>query len=238
VDISKANCYFISKLRSNTKLLETHEDQDFSLIDKLKNLDKKECKNFDMECRLGSEIKLPVRIVGKKMSEDQIEIRRKKMIKSRHKDCNVSENSAYLLSWNIYITNVLKQDLSEKDIADLYRLRWHIEMVFKNWKSNFKITELLAGSVGKCSVKVEMKMYLSLLYVIMIYQPTFNSFSKRIYKKSKKILSALKYGQYINDNLKSLIFNKHKNILADLIRYCCYENRKDRKNYYEYRYLL
>jgi len=238
IKIDKADCFFISKLRSNTKLYEPIDNEDFSLIEKLEELDQNKIRSFDFNCRFNTKMKKYFRIVGRKLSQEEIETKRKKVVQSRHKDCKISPKSQYLLSWNIYITNIEKQELTKENIYELYRLRWHIEMIFKNWKSNFAISELLASSVGKCPVKVEMKMYLSLLYIVMIYQPTFNSFSYHIFEKTKKILSPLKYGQYINDNIKVLIKYGCENIWDDITKHCCYDKRKDRRNYYEYRYLI
>lgn len=238
IAIDELDSFFISRLRSNTKLYKSLDNEDFNLVDKLKSLDLKGIKEFEYICRLDPKKENTFRIVGVKVNPDQLKQRKTNVIKSRHKDCKMTPNSEYLLNWSIYITNVSQQDVYANEIYKLYRLRWHIEMVFKNWKSNFNIQELLASSLGKCPAKVEMKMYLSLIYIVMIYQPTYNAFSKKIYHEKKKILSPLKYGQFLIDNLSILIKTNYKNILNKLTRYCCYENRKDRKNYYQFRYKL
>lgn len=236
--IAAKNCYFISKLKANSKLLEVNENKDFTLVQRLKELDKSKIENFDFQCRLAGKTKLSVRIVGVKMSDDQIDKRRQNAIASRHNGSKISENAEYLFSWNIYITNVTSEQMTIQNIAEIYRLRWHIEMVIKNWKSNFNLSGLLASCTGKNPAKVEMKLYLSFLYVITIYQSNFNQVSDLVYSKSKRIVSALKFGQYINDNLKLLVFYESENLINDLIRYCCYEKRRDRNHYYQYRYTL
>jgi len=46
--------------------------------------------------------------------------------------------------FSIYITNTTKETLEAPDIADLYRLRWQIELIFKTWKSVLDIHKVKA----------------------------------------------------------------------------------------------
>ena len=41
--------------------------------------------------------------------------------------------------YHVYITNISDELLTAKDIADLYRGRWEIELVFKELKSKYQL---------------------------------------------------------------------------------------------------
>jgi len=47
-----------------------------------------------------------VRIVAVKLTDRQAARRRKQAKKNRHNNVKVSKKSTYLLSWNIFITNI------------------------------------------------------------------------------------------------------------------------------------
>ena len=48
----------------------------------------------------------------------------------------------YIVFQNIYITNVDSRILSYQDVHEVYSLRWQIELMFKIWKSIFKINRV------------------------------------------------------------------------------------------------
>lgn len=99
-------------------------------------------------------------------------------------------------------------------------------MYFKNWKSNHKVSELLMGSKGRDPIKPEILMYLSLIYLASIYQPNFNRYRKIISEKYQKILSPLKFGEFLKSIFKMNISTD--SIIIQLHKYCCYDTRRDR----------
>jgi len=235
--ISLREAFFISKLRSNTSVY-TACGAKLDFLGHLMDLDKKRIKEFELQSYIGKDIKFPVRIIGRKLSAKESKIKRQKAKESRHKGSKISKTSEYLYSWNIIITNVPNSYLDNKTAMNIYRLRWQIEMFFKNWKSNFKIDKLLQSSYSLCKEKLEIKMLLSLIYMTVIYQPVYNYFSKKIKTTSNKILSPLKFSQFMKNK-----FDVVKGIDVDigttlLSKYFCYELRKDRKNYFQELHLL
>lgn len=49
------------------------------------------------------------------------------------------EENKWWLDFNCYITNVPKETLSKEKVHEIYTLRWGVELMFKIWKSLFKI---------------------------------------------------------------------------------------------------
>ncbi len=84
--------------------------------------------------------KLPVRLVCYKLTETQLKNRRKKQaLVENKKGIILSQKSKRLSGLNVYITNVPPEIIPFNQIHNLYSLRWQIEILFKTWKSIFKI---------------------------------------------------------------------------------------------------
>jgi hypothetical protein len=61
--------------------------------------------------------------------------------KAKHKKWNISEERKALCKFNVFISNI-GEDVSDQELLQLYSLRWQIELIFKVWKSVFKIHEV------------------------------------------------------------------------------------------------
>jgi hypothetical protein len=87
------------------------------------------------ECRL---IAVPV--------ADQVwnERIRKAQKHAKSKGVCLSQEYKARCRFSIFITNVEEQVLKASDVIQLYRLRWQIELVFKNWKSLLGIQKVKA----------------------------------------------------------------------------------------------
>ena len=109
-------------------------------IDLAKMLSRK--GQLDIEVFLGEEERLPVRLIAIPVDQAVASERRRKARANRDRRCNPSKESLFLLGWELFITNVPQERLNLKDIAEIYFLRWRIEIIFKCWKSYFKITEI------------------------------------------------------------------------------------------------
>ena len=58
-------------------------------------------------------------------------------------------------SINAYITNVSNDIITMNEVHELYSLRWQIEIIFKVWKSIFKINQVK---------KVKLERFMCFLY--------------------------------------------------------------------------
>ena len=168
------------------------------------------------------------KLIASKVSCKQHKHRIRQAKKSRHKDSKIHSETHYLLSWEIYITNAVDVGISNTEIKKLYKLRWQIEMFFKNWKSNYNVQKLLKSSKGGDPIKPEILMYLSLIYIAAIYQPNYLKYRKAIANKFEKTLSPLKFGEYLKSVYKASM--QTKVFINQLQKYCCYDTRKDRIN--------
>ena len=140
------------------------------------------------------------------------------------------------MGWEIFITNVSNEVLTMKDIKDIYHLRWRIEILFKCWKSYFKIARLPKDAN---KVRVESYVYCMLLFITLFQVFYYKYYLTGIESQSHKAISIIKFAQYIANNIMFLIFffdyykgNDYRQIIhQQILYYCDYESRK-RKNYY------
>jgi hypothetical protein len=64
--------------------------------------------------------------------------------KAKSQGVGLSDDYKARCRFSIFITNTDSQTLKAKDVIELYRLRWQIELVFKTWKSLLKIHKVKA----------------------------------------------------------------------------------------------
>ena len=76
----------------------------------------------------------------------QIWAERLRKAEQKHQSMGKSITDEYRIRcrFNVFITNAEEKDLKATDIILLYRLRWQIELVFKNWKSLLNIQKVKA----------------------------------------------------------------------------------------------
>lgn len=232
--ITEAGCFYISRYKTGISVYDPQTEQRIDLVKYLKKLDRSNIKHLDIRLKIGSKQKQEVRLVAMKLTDKQIKQRRKQA-KRRRRDnvAGISKEAKYLMSWNIFITNIDEQTIEAKDIYELYSLRWHIEIIFKNWKSNFKMVEILNSFKGDDPVKVEMLLYLCLCFMVLIYVPKLNHYHKIIFNRYKEHLSPYKFADFMISNLKKIFWDNQKLTIEMLLKYCCYDKRTDRTNLYE-----
>jgi len=226
-EIDQKQAYFISRLK-NRVIIKDLNNEKYDLLSALKSLDNQKERHFELLCKLNNQEDMTIKLIANKVSSKQYKHRIQQATKSRHKDSKIHSDTHYLLSWEIYITNAVDEEITNEEIKKLYKLRWEIEMFFKNWKSNYQVNNLLKSSKGSDPVKPEILMYLSLIYMASIYQQNYLKYSRAIAKKFGKTLSPLKFGEYLKSIYKVKMQTKF--FINQLQQYCCYDSRKDRTN--------
>ena len=98
--------------------------------------------DVDRDVRLGARGRLSGRLIARKVPPEVAELRRQRLReKSDRRGDRVSELALALAAWTILVTNVPRTLLSVAEAIALARLRWQIELVFKQWKSHGGIAE-------------------------------------------------------------------------------------------------
>lgn len=95
--------------------------------------------SIELDIFLGKD-KLPCRLIASKLPKKEKAERIRKLEKSaRENKRTLSIQRRLLASWNIFVTNASTKQIPHEQVHDFYRLRWSIELIFKQLKSTLKI---------------------------------------------------------------------------------------------------
>lgn len=105
----------------------------------------------DQRVHIGTERKVPCRILAWRVPEKVANGRRKKLIaEARRKSGRVpSQERLAWCDWTILVTNTPADMLSPTEALVLYRARWQIELLFKRWKSLGLVSALTGATVAR-----------------------------------------------------------------------------------------
>lgn len=215
--------YFISRLRYGITIY----DQKGKIIN-WKTLSKGK-SIIDKQVWIGKEQKIAVRIVMIKLPAKQAAEKIRKARTDRDKRLNHSEDYYQWLQYNVFITNVDVQSVHAKDIAQLYKVRWQIEILFKSWKSGFRIQKILFNATTNIH-RVNTTIYLLLIFMSLVMRKIYNQYCKSIRKKFGRSISLLKLSIFISKSFTSIVWLSPKQLESQLAKHCCYEKRNDRTN--------
>lgn len=208
------------------------DEKTYEPIDLLSMLKKR--GRIDIAVRLNASPETIVRLIAEPID---INIANSRKRKARKENKNLSSKYLKMLEWSIYITNLDSLFFSFDDIFRLYRLRWKIETIFKNRKSNLNFDRIHNVS----SVQLKILLHTRFLLILLIHN--IYSLIKPIIKKVfDKYISFLKLTSFLSKSLNKIemIHNLIKDktfedshIIKSIKQKCCYDERSDRKNFEE-----
>lgn len=235
--IIQLKAFFLSRLKLNVTVICPLTLDRIDLVSFLRKKERLGIHQVDMPILLGDKHQIPVRLVAIKLNDEQTAKRRRMAKNQRHKNIPITPKNHYLLSWNLFVTNVECNVWDVQSVSNVYNLRWHIEMIFKCWKSNFNFTTFFKHCYGRNPVKPEIILLLILTWFVLIYIPRFNSCAKAIWRKYGKMLSPFRFADFISTQLHLLMPLDTPKAYAQIAYHCCYDKRKDRLNHFEKTYM-
>lgn len=198
--IQQAGAFFISRLRLDATLWLLDGQTKFDLLAYLR---RHGC--MDRQLLLGGS-QFPVRVLAIKLPQAEAADRRRKARANAKRDGRSVLSARYLalLDWAIFITNVPAHKLSPIAIAKIYALRWRIEIVFKAWKSHFRMTELPDGSAATIQVIV----FGRLLFIAMFHACFWRTDTLKACQSEAAPPSLLKLAQLLASTLLALVLGE------------------------------
>jgi len=223
--ISLAQAFFLSRYRHGVTLHDPITGQPFDLAAALRP-----GQGWDGNVLLGAE-KLPVRLVALPVAENLANERRRKARLNRDRRLNPSAKHLQLLGWNIFVTNVPPSIWPAKALFPVYRLRWRIEIIFKAWKSHLGFRQLNCRTANLLRLSAMTK----LLFCIAVYRLC--DALERL-GEGPRHLSLLRLARILAQcscwfAATILGVSMAQWIEWHLRQHAFYEQRKDRKNFYE-----
>jgi hypothetical protein len=216
--------YFLSKLRSGTKVYDANKGTELDLAKAVRRH-----HSIDRMVIAGKKERLLVRLVMIPLPERVTNERRRKARKDRDKRVNHSKEYYQLLGYHIYITNVSEEWWTTQQVVQAYRCRWKIEIIFKSWKSGFRLQALLHDRCDN-ETRVKVVIHLVLLFILLFHQHWYQLYGNMIAKRTGKKLSLLKLATRTASGFMEMLALSKARLLEFLATYCCYEQRSDRIN--------
>ena len=239
-EMDAKGAYFLSRLLPNVTLYKQDTSGilvEFNLINFLKGNHNKEIEEIDVFLKKENkdgDIMIKVRLVIEQVPPNIKEKRVRDLNRrNKKKGCMTSDNTKVLQGFNLHISNVPSETLAKENFRKLYTIRWQVELVFKNWKSNFHLDKV----TGFRPERIKCMIYSKLLLIFVNSKFLF-SLRNYLWNQSQKEISeiqASKHMQTILDEwFKNLILcpEMAKKILYDsadfIMRKCVKTKQKNR----------
>ncbi|MDH8001266.1 IS4 family transposase [Bacillus cereus] len=196
--IDECGAYFISRLKLNTRIYQKNEDPEYFQNGTIKK--HSEYIQLDMEqfidqlqagetyeipdIYIGMYQKLPARLILYKLTETQMKRRQKDLSSKEHKkQITYKERSKRLSAINFYITNIPPEHLPKEQVYNFYSLRWQIELIFKTWKSFFRIHHCNSVKLER----LECHLYGQLISILLCSSTMFQMRQLLLIKKKREL---------------------------------------------------
>lgn len=219
--MDEAGIFFLSRLKYNTGLTDSLTGKPFELSKALRGQ-----KVMDKWVLCGKDHQVKVRLVAIKLSDEQAAERRRKARKDRDRRLNHSKEYYELLGYLFFITNVGEDIWDTQQVAQVYRTRWDIEILFKSWKSGMNMKHFIPKDTHRTE-KTEGTLYLIMLYALwfqtLIYIPV-----KEYAQKDQ--ISIIKLARIAMFKQQQWMSNTSPSLIKEITKYAKYDIRHDRVN--------
>lgn len=130
--------FWVSRLKTGINVYDEKQTE----LDLVKLLEKTKKNQLEMKVYLGKEKRVHSRLLIRRAPDEVVAQRLRKLRRQAVKQGRtLSKRQKFFARWTLYITNVPEEKLSFEEVCLLYRVRWQIELLFKLWKSYFKIDQ-------------------------------------------------------------------------------------------------
>lgn len=196
--IDEAGAFYVTRVKTTTGIYKK-ENSKYSKVDLsevAKALTEKETIEL-ADVYLGAKEKLKTRLIVTKLSEENKEKKLESVAKNcKRKKKKVSDLAISSAAINVYATNVPTDMLCKEMIYEVYSLRWQIEIMFKVWKSIFKIHLAKPVKIERFHCHLYGKLISLLISTIIVFR-----YREKIHIEDNKQISELKCFKIIREYL-------------------------------------
>jgi hypothetical protein len=192
---------FISRLNTSILVFEPGTTEKRIIFKELYDtMCKKKLARLDKQVLVGKgkleKLRLAVEIVPEQVYQERI-----RKINKYNKDhgWTTSEEYKARCRFNMFVTNIPKGELSIEEAMLLYRLRWQVELMFKNWKSICKVDKIQPMKYERFACLLFAKLILIMLNIQIICNMQLYCFKKR-----RQVLSEFKCFKTIRESFTIL----------------------------------
>jgi hypothetical protein len=190
--IAEHLAYFLSRFDTKTALF-TATGEPLELLAWLRTHAEPQ---FEQDVLIGSQERLPCRMVVVRVPQEVTDERRHKAYETaRRKGRTPSARHLELMNWSLFITNVPATMLTLRQVVTLYCVRWQIELIFKLWKSECALDRV----AGRRRERVLSELYAKLIGIVVM------QFVLAPYRDGERELSVVKVVHIIQHHIPRLI---------------------------------
>lgn len=161
----KNGTYHLSRLSNSVNVYLLEEDDKAINLPQYINKEFSNCNVIDLIVFIGTNERIPIRLVIYRLPQEIVsERRRKANAAAKKKGRTLRKEYMEWLEFSFFITNVQKEIWRPEIIGTIYRIRWQIELIFKNWKSLLNI-DILKGTRPE---RIQCIIYARLLCMVII----------------------------------------------------------------------
>lgn len=134
------NAYFLSRLLHCTDVYLKPDSSESINICKYANQNSLKSSVINLSVYLGKSARIPARLIMYRLPESVVNRRRQEAKeKAKKRGRTPSQEQLALLEFALFVTNVPDSIWSAEVVGTIYRIRWQIELRFKEWKSLLSI---------------------------------------------------------------------------------------------------
>ena len=187
--------------------------------------------NGKFKVRIGKADAKLVWMYSFKVSEELANVRKMNAKKKNGGKRIITKETLDMLAWAVDITTIENSLLTFDDLFQIYGLRWRIEIIFKALKSEINLASIHKVPKQQLCLIIKTRLLAIIISINLIYQPLSKANNISLLKLIKFIAFNIKHIE------KMIIIDEGNIVMNDtiksIIKYCCYEKRKKRKNYEE-----
>ncbi|MFI5343217.1 MAG: IS4 family transposase [Chlamydiales bacterium] len=162
--IVEAKAFFLSRMKNNMCVYLNEQDTEPLDLAKYLHENFRKAEIVERMVYITAD-KVAVRLVAYRVPpEIAAKRRRTAHTKAKKEGRTLTQRSLTLLDFSLFITNVLAEIWPVEIIGTIYRIRWQIELMYKDWKERLKIDCLL----GINHFRIRCLVYSRLIFILLI----------------------------------------------------------------------
>lgn len=197
--IDNNGAYFLSRTTSNCSYYTKDEKGKYQKVDIALHLPQAGQTKEIEDIYIGAaKHRTKVRLILQAVPKEVVQQRLKKLNRyaSRHPKRKISENRKSMCSFNVFVSNAPAEKLPYESARLMYTIRWQIELIFKIWKSIFKIDRIKKMSIFRFECYIYSKL-IAILLTLHIH----NKLGQFLWDEHELELSPMKTAKLIKKNL-------------------------------------
>jgi hypothetical protein len=182
---AKEGAFFVTRLNTSTLIYDLGKTDNLEFKELYAHMKKHKLTRFEKQVLVSKKDRAELRLIVDIVPEQVYQERIKKINKyNKVKGWTTTEEYKARCRFNLFITNIPPEKICLEEVMLLYRLRWQVELMFKNWKSVCAIHKMQPMKYERFACLLFAK-----LILIVINLQIIRNLQAHHYKKTKRIIS-------------------------------------------------